>query len=363
MSLIYKIALTFIRNVGHVTAKALIHHFGSAEAVFKAGKGRLMRVPGIGALIAEQILDTAVMNRAERELRFIEKQGLQVLYYTDEDYPERLRHCPDAPVVLYYKGSVGLNRSRILSIVGTRQATPYGKQLCRQLAETLAPYGVIVVSGLAYGIDAAIHQESLNYGLPTVGVLAHGSDRLYPYVHTAMADKMVLNGGLLTEFPSQTNPDKENFPKRNRIIAGLADATIVVEAAVKGGALITADIANSYNRDVYAFPGKTTDKYSEGCNFLIRTNRAGLISSAEDLVYNLGWDDTAKPKSCIQTALPVGLNTEQSLILETLGPEILGLDVLAVRSGIPQSKLSIHLLDLEMQGNLRALPGKMYQLN
>lgn len=363
MSLIYKIALTLIKNVGHVTAKQLLTHFITAEAVFSAKKRQLMEIPGIGELTANYILSKEALPKARIQLNFIEKHQVKVLFYTDDDYPFRLKNCIDAPVLLYYRGNADLNHQRVISVVGTRKATGYGKELCRQLAETLAPYDVLIISGLAYGIDITAHQESLQYQIPTIGVLAHGLDRLYPQVHREVARKMVQNGGLITEFPLYTNPDKENFPKRNRIIAGLSDATIVVEAASKGGALITADIANSYDRDVYAFPGRTTDPASAGCNFLIKTNRAGLISHAEDLIYNLGWEIERPVKQSSQTQLPVGLSAEEEQIVSVLRFSALSIDRIASDLSIAQSKLSLHLLNLEMQGILVSLPGKVYKLN
>lgn len=362
MSLIYKIGLTLIKSVGHVTAKSLLEHFGSAEAIFKASKKELLQISGIGPVTADQILANDALKIAEVQLKFIKKHKVEVLFYTDDNYPKRLKNCFDAPVLLYYKGTLDLNHSRIISIVGTRKATEYGRELCKQLAVTLADYDVVIVSGLAYGIDIAAHKESLYQNIPTIGVLAHGLDRIYPSLHQPTAQKMVLNGGLLTEFPLYTNPDKENFPKRNRIIAGLADATIVVEATAKGGALITADIANSYNRDVYAFPGRTTDVSSEGCNFLIKTNRAALINHAKDLAYYLGWDDVT-PKRTQQTQLLIGLSNEEQRIVDLLQVSAIRIDELAILSEIPQSKLAMHLLSLEMQGILISLPGKLYKLS
>lgn len=363
MSLIHKIGLTLIKSVGDVIAKNLLDHFGSAAAIFKADKHQLMEIPGIGECIATQILNHDVFEIAEKQLEFIKKHRIQVLFYTDENYPWRLRNCHDAPVLLYYKGNADLNHPRIISIVGTRRATEYGRKLCRELAEALAPYRVIIVSGLAYGIDVTAHKESLQQNIPTVGVLAHGLDRIYPPLHKPVAQKMLLNGGLLTEFLPHTIPDKENFPKRNRIIAGIADATIVVEATTKGGALITADIANSYNRDVYAYPGRTNDQYSAGCNFLIKTNRASLISHAKDLIYYLGWDEIVPEKSSLQLQLPVGLSDEEQEIVNILADVPMGIDEIGQRLNFSQSKLAMHLLSLEMQGLLMALPGKFYKLN
>jgi DNA processing protein len=363
MSLTHKIALTLIKSVGHVHAKKLLDHFGTAEAVFKANKKQLIEITGIGEVIANLILKSNALADAEKQLSFIKKHGIQVLFYTDENYPKRLRNCYDAPVLLYYKGNADLNHPRIISVVGTRKATEYGRRLCRQLAETLAPYDVVIVSGLAYGIDVASHKESLEQQIPTVGVMAHGLDRIYPSLHKPVAQKMVLNGGLLTEFLPGTIPDKENFPKRNRIIAGISDATIVVEATARGGALITADIANSYNRDVYAYPGRISDEYSEGCNFLIKTNRAALINHAKDLVYYLGWDHILPEKPGTQLQLPVNLSKEEQKIVSLLKDASIRVDELAILSGFNQSKLAMHLLNLEMQGILISLPGKVYKLN
>jgi DNA processing protein len=363
MTLISKIALTLIKGVGHVTAKNLLATFGEADSIFKASKEALMQVPGVGAGIAAQILETDALEEAARQLRFLEKHKIETLFFKDDNYPRRLRECPDAPIILYYKGTADLNHARVVSIVGTRRATEYGKMLCRQLAETLRSYNVLVVSGLAYGIDIAAHKESLANEIPTIGVLGHGLDRIYPSMHKTIAQGMLRNGGLLTEFPLNTLPDRENFPKRNRIIAGIADVTIVVEATSKGGALITADIAGSYSRDVFAFPGRTTDEYSQGCNFLIKTNRAGLLNHARDLVYYLGWDDPHRKSAERQLKLPVGLSLEELSIVQVLRDAPAMVDEIAIKTTLQQSKLAIHLLSLEMQGVLTSLPGNVYRLN
>jgi DNA processing protein len=363
MSLIHKIALTLIKGVGTVTAKNLLGKFGSAEAVFAAEHSQLMGIEGIGSVIAGYILGTDALAAAAEQLKFLQKYKIKVLFYTDKDYPNRLKDCFDAPVLLYYSGTADLNHPRIVSIVGTRKATPYGLSLCAQLAEVLQKYDVLVVSGLAYGIDVAAHKESLRYQIPTVGILGHGLDRLYPAIHKKVAQEMLKNGGLLTEFPPGTMPDKENFPKRNRIIAGLADVVIVVEAAGKGGALITAEIANSYNRDVFAFPGRTTDEYSVGCNFLIKTNRAALISQAKDLAYYMGWEMAVQAAVPRQTHIPIGLSVpEADIVAQLTATASLRVDELAIRTGIQQSKLAFYLLELEMKGIIISLPGKVYQL-
>lgn len=363
MSLIHNVALTLIKGVGHITAKSLFAHFGSAEDVFTPSTKELMQVPGIGEITAVNIRNTDALENAEQQLKFLEKHNIQVLFFTDDRYPYRLRHCVDAPILLYYRGTADLNHPRIVSVVGTRRATDYGKRICRQLAEVLQPYGVLIVSGLAYGIDIAAHKESLAQQIPTVGVLGHGLDRIYPHLHQDVAHKMTLNGGLLTEFPLYTMPDREHFPMRNRIIAGIADATVVVEATIKGGALITAEIANSYSRDVYTFPGRINDEYSEGCNFLVKTNRAALLSKPKDLLYYLGWDDAINRKAHQQLHLPMGLSLEEQKIVDILKTGPAHLHDVIVRSALPQNKLSIHLLNLEMQGTVVCLPGNLYKLN
>jgi DNA processing protein len=363
MSTLHKIALTFIKSIGPVTAKNLLAYCGSAEKIFEASKKQLLQIPGIGEKTVEAILNSDALVRAQQELDFILKHDIEVLFFSDENYPKRLKNCNDAPILLYFKGVANFNHPKIISIVGTRNATDYGKNLCKQLVEILKPYNVLIVSGLAYGIDVAAHKECVANNVATIGVLGHGLDRLYPKIHKSVTQKMVLNGGLLTEFPILTNPDRQNFPQRNRIIAGIADATIVVEASIKGGALITAEIANSYNRDVYAFPGRTNDVYSEGCNFLIKTNRAGLINNANDLIYYLGWEDEQQSnKNPVQTKLHLNLTVKEKEVVDELQNGPLAIDELSLKIKQPQSKLAIILLTLEMQGILVSLPGKIYKL-
>jgi len=363
MSTLHKIALTFIKSIGPVTAKNLLAYCGSAEKIFSARKKQLLEIPGVGEKTIEAIRSTDALVRAQQELDFVEKHGIEVLFFSDEKYPKRLKNCIDSPILLYAKGTADSNHQRIISIVGTRNATSYGKNLCKELCEVLAPYNVLIVSGLAYGIDVTAHKECLVNHIPTVGVLGHGLDRLYPKIHQPISQKMVLNGGLLTEFPILTNPDRTNFPQRNRIIAGVADATIVVEASIKGGALITAEIANSYNKDVFAFPGRTNDVYSEGCNFLIKTNRAGLINNANDLIYYLGWDDEVKEKQKVaQTTLQLSLTPNEHKVVNALQNGPLSIDELCIQLNIQQSKLAIVVLTLEMQGIIVSLPGKIYKL-
>ncbi len=363
MSLHHQVALTFLKNIGPSLSKVLVSYFGDAESVFKASNAKLLKVPGIGAKTIAQLNFSEALALAENELKFIEKNGVNPLFFTDSAYPKRLKNCNDSPVLLYAKGNANLNAQHIISIVGTRSATEYGKQLCRQLVEELQQYNILIVSGLALGIDVAAHKESLRLNVPTLGVLAHGLDRIYPSQNRAIAEKMLENGGLLTEYPSGTIPDRENFPQRNRIVAGIADATIVVEASVKGGALITAEIANSYNRDVFAFPGRVGDDFSEGCNFLVRNNKAGLLTCAADLAYSMGWEKTDAAKPVIeQFMLPIDLSADERLIFDILQQHKapIAIDDLTIKTNMPTSLLAMSLLNMEMQGYIRSLPGKTY---
>lgn len=363
-NLLYEIGLTFLPGVGDVLAKNLLQYCGSAEAVFHTKKAVLQKIPGIGPATAKLIVEQKeVLTRAEQELRFIERYRIQVYTWSDESYPKRLKNCVDAPIVLYYKGERELPLLRMLTIVGTRKMTDYGKQLCSILIEELRSYDVCIVSGLAYGVDICAHRESLRHQMSTIAVLGHGLDRIYPAAHRASAEKMLLNGGLLTEFPSLTQPDRENFPRRNRIVAGISDATVLIEAAENGGAIITAVIANSYNRDVFAFPGRVGDTYSGGCNLLIKSNRAELVTGAADIVQSLGWNDPiASPKE-LQRVLPIGLESfEQELfsLLDNYGP--LGMDDILLKTGSSLSTLASTLLTLELKGYVQALPGKTYRI-
>lgn len=362
MSLLHQIALTKINGVGPVIARHLLDHFPDAKSVFAASRKELLTIPGIGHRLATAILDTRIFHEAENELQFIEKHRIQTLFWNEPLYPKRLSECPDAPLLLYYKGNADLNAPRIISIVGTRNATSYGKLICSEFIKDLQPYRVSVISGLAYGIDSHAHRNALTYGLPTVGVLGHGLDRIYPSANREMATRMIEEGGLLTEFPSGTYPDKQNFPMRNRIIAGLADVTIVVEAAVKGGALITAEIANTYNRDVCAFPGNLDQEFSSGCNYLIKTNRAHLITRAKDLAYLMNWEIDENAYQPKQFPLLISLNqTEQQVYDAIRAAGQIAIDELSRRLQWPQSKLAITLLEMEIKGAITTLPGKVFR--
>jgi len=365
MSQLHQIALTFVKNIGPTLAKSMIAYFGDAEAVFNAPKAKLLKVPGIGDKTIAGLNFNEALEKAANELKFIEKNGIDVIFYTESKYPRRLKNCIDSPILLYSKGNADLNMRRVISIVGTRNATDYGKQLCKQLIAELQPYNVLVVSGLALGIDVTTHKECLKNNVTTVGVLGHGLDRMYPSQNRSTADKMLENGGILTEYPSGTIPDRENFPQRNRIVAGIADATIVIEASVKGGALITAEIANSYNRDVFAFPGRVGDEYSEGCNFLVRNNKAALLTCVADLAYSLGWEKPDDTKPVEQFMLPLDLSADEQTIFEIIRQQKapVAIDDLTIKTNMPVSKLAMNLLNMEMQGFIQSLPGKMYKMN
>lgn len=358
----YEIGITLIPLVGDITAKKLISYCGSAEAVFKETKKKLRRIPGIGETTINAIKGKTILNRADEEITFIEKYHINPVYYLSPDYPQRLRNCIDSPVMLYFKGNSDLNHSRVLSIVGTRNPSLYGKNICREIIEQLKEYNVMVVSGLAYGIDSIAHRTSVNSDITNIAVLGHGLDRIYPGENKKLAVRIMQNGGLLTDFISGTKPDYINFPKRNRIVAGMSDAVLVVESAKKGGALITADIANSYNKDVFAVPGKLHEKYSEGCNYLISTNRAALFQSVEEFVMMMGWEQTKSRKS-VQKKLFVDLNSEEKLILNLIEQKAgIGIDKISIESQINMTKLSSILLKLEMEGLIICLPGKYYKI-
>ncbi|SFC27475.1 DNA processing protein [Parapedobacter composti] len=363
MNLLHYIALTKVRGIGPVIGRHLIDYFGDAATVFTAPARELMAIPGIGPRLAESITDARALHEAENELSFIEKHSIQALVWGTPDYPKRLAECSDAPLLLYYKGVADLNASPTVSIVGTRNATAYGKSICTALVGDLKPYRPVIVSGLAYGIDSCAHRAALEHDIPTIGVLGHGLDRIYPAANRGMAAKMLECGGLLTEFPSGTTPDRQNFPMRNRIIAGLADVTIVVEAAHKGGALITAEIANTYNRDVCAFPGNVGQASSAGCNYLIKTNRAHLITGARDVEYLMNWEPQSQPTvsqtQLLQTTL-TDAEQEAYKIIQEAGK--IGVDDLSSTLQWPQSKLAITLLEMEMKGVITALPGKVYRI-
>lgn len=362
----YKIGLTLIKGVGPVLAKNLLAYLGSAKNIFYEKKQHLSKIPGIGDFLAREITSQDVMKRAEQEVEFTLKNNIQVHFFADKTYPYRLKECNDSPVVLYYKGNKDLNESRFLSIVGTRNATDYGKDLCKAFIQEISQKqpNITIISGLAYGIDICAHKFTLESGMSTIGVLGHGLDRIYPSAHRPTAVKMLEKGGLLSEYTSGTTPDRQNFVQRNRIIAGMSDAIVVIESAEKGGALITAELGNDYNRDVFAIPGRVNDEWSKGCNKLIKENKAALIQTPEDLLHFMNWETVTNNVSEIQTSLFLDLTSDEVEVIEELRNRPNGVNVneLTVKLNIPYSKLSSRLLDMEFKGLVKCLPGGVYKI-
>lgn len=360
-NLFYTLALLRVEGVGDIMAKKLLSHFGTAEKVLNAKSSQLATIDGVGTVLLKNFKDKTIFEKARQELDFIQKSNTELLCFQDEKYPDRLKHCIDGPVLLFSAGNINFKNQKIISIVGTRQITSYGTEFCRKLIEDLAPLNPIIVSGFAYGVDIVAHQLAMEQGLQTIGVLAHGLNQIYPKPHKKFVAKMEQNGGFLTEFWSQTNPDKENFVRRNRIVAGMSEATIVIESAEKGGSLITANMANDYNRDVFAVPGRITDKYSQGCNNLIKTQKASVLTSAADLIYNLNWDINLETKA-VQKQLFVTLDADEQKIYDYLlktGKELM--DIIALNCEFPIYKISGLLLNMELKGVIRPLPGKMFE--
>lgn len=366
----YSIALTRMTGFNFQTALHLYRELGSAKEAYEHRNDIGDVLPDSTPRLRESMKNwDEALHRAAAEMEFINKHHIDALTPNDERYPQRLLECQDAPIVLYYKGTADLNQRHVIDIVGTRHATTYGKDMIRRFVcdlRQLCPQ-VLIVSGLAYGIDVCAHRNALEQGFETVGVLAHGLDRIYPYAHRDTAKQMVRQGGLLTEFVSQTNADKANFVRRNRIVAGISDATILVESAAKGGGLITCNIARSYNRDVYAFPGAVGQEYSEGCNNAIRDNLAALVTSAEDFVKAMGWGDAqgarGKEQGAGELSLFPELSDEEQLIVAALQhTNDLQLNLISVKTNIPIGRLTALLFELEMKGLVRTLAGGMYHL-
>jgi DNA processing protein len=361
---VYKVALGLTSGVGSALTRQLISYCGSPTQVFKSAKGKLLKIPGIGPKTAEALLNKENILEAEKEVELAQKLGVQLLFYTDEHYPGRLKTIEDAPTLIYYKGNANLNANKIIGIVGTRKATSYGKNVTDEIVADLSAFhSVLVVSGLAYGIDVAAHKAALKHGVPTLGIMASGVDIIYPSSHTSTATQMLENGGLLTEYRLGTKPDAPFFPARNRIIAGISDALIVVEAAVTGGALITAEIANSYNKDIFAVPGNIGSTYSEGCNHLIRNHKANIFTGVKDLEYFMNWEENATQKKQSITANYDQLEGEEKqIILQLQQNKEMLIDELSWKSQIPVGKLASVLLSLELQGLIKVLPGKKFML-
>lgn len=357
------LGLTLLEGVGHVLTKRLIAHCGSAEEVFKEKANLLVKVPGIGDNTARIIRRSKkALNEAAKEINYCLQHNIDVVCYYDDKYPHRLKNCEDGPAILFKKGNLDLNPKRIINIIGTRQPSDYGKDYTEELVQALIPYQATIVSGMAYGIDAVAHKSSLKYGIPTVGVVAHGLSTIYPPTHMNLANEIITNGALITEHIHSADPDKENFPKRNRIVAGMCDATIVIETDVKGGSMITAKLANDYNREVFALPGKPNDPKAKGCHLLIKSNRAALFENVNDIVQTLNWNQSSTPKST-QISLFTELEFEElaiATILKEKGRCMI--DVLSYETGQAMNKVSVNLLNMEFKGAVRSLPGKLYEL-
>ncbi len=366
MEELYKVALSMVPGVGSIGAKRILASAGSAEAAFRLERSRLLQIPGIGSLLADRIRDKGILEKARKELDYIRKNNIHCLFYKDDNYPQRLSYCEDAPLVLFTRGKLDSDSRKTLSVVGTRRPTSHGLEACRKLIRDLARRhpDLVIVSGLAYGIDHCAHKAALEFGLDTIAVLGHGLKFLYPSMHRSIAGRIEGSGALVTDFASGDKPERNNFIKRNRIIAGLSEATVVVESGIKGGALITADLANSYNRDVFAFPGRITDPASAGCNGLIKSHRAALIEDYNDVEYQLGWEAAEANRQFAWPSDTRELSTEEKSIIKVLesGGDS-SIDLLCFHTGLPVSRISGILLDLELSGLILGIPGDCYRLN
>lgn len=361
--LLYTLALQHVPNIGDIIAKRLIQHCGSAEAVLKEKKQHLLKIDGIGSVIMGDLFEGHHLKEAEKEIEFIKENNIKVTYFKDDDYPEKLKHCIDGPILLFQSGAINLKQQRLISIVGARKITTSGMAFCEDLVEKLAIYNPVIISGFAYGTDITAHKTAMKHHLQTIGCLAHGLNQIYPAVHKKYMVDMEKNGGFFTDFWSSDTFDKNNFLKRNRIIAGLSEATIVIESAEKGGSLVTADIANSYNRDVFAVPGRTTDLQSMGCNNLIKHQKAHMLTTPLDVPYILNWQLEKDTKPAIQKQLFVELDDIEKIIYNYLKEkEKQLLDVIAIECQMPIFKVASVLLNMELKGVIRPLPGKLFEV-
>ncbi len=360
MKRLYELAITLVPFVGNKTAKSLIAYCGGAEAVFKENKKNLSKIPGIGPRIINSIINTDVFSKAEKNLTYFDKHNISTHFYlNDETYPQRLKHYDDSPIILFKRGTAQLNAIRTVGIVGTRKPTSYGKAKTQEIIDDLRAYDVQIISGLAYGIDSIAHNHSVQSNVENLAIMGTGQDQIYPAQNKKLADRIMKNGAIISEFPIDTKPDRENFPLRNRIIAGMSDAIIVIQSAQKGGSLITAEYANVYNKDVFALPGRTSDEMSIGCNQLIKTNKAHLLESAKDLAYIMRWETSGTKHQ--QTSLFIELSEEEKLILEKIKQvDEAALDWLHHETKMSLSQLANHLLALEFKGIITNLPGKKY---
>lgn len=354
--------LQHVPHIGDTIAKKLIAHSGSPEAVFSDKVKQLLRIDGVGPFTLQDLYNPEHLVAAERELAWMEANHISYSYFADPEYPRYLKHCVDGPLLLFQRGRIHLRDRKVISVVGTRNMTSYGRTFCEQFIEEIAPLNPVIVSGFAYGVDICIQRAAVAHKLQTIGCLAHGLNQLYPKAHAPYAAAVEVNGGFITEFWSSSTPDRENFLRRNRIIAGLSEATLVIESAEKGGSLVTADIAGSYHREVFALPGRVQDTYSKGCNGLIKQQKAHMLTSAADLVYILGWDLEAKPPPAVQKQLFVELDATERAIysfLQEQGKQLL--DSIAMECKVPVFQVSSTLLTMEMKGVVRPLPGKLFE--
>lgn len=360
--LLFTLALQNASNIGDITAKKLINHCGSPEGVLKEKKQNLLKIDGIGTHALSELNKDSLIKNAEQELEFIKKNDIVTHYFMDSCYPERLKHCVDGPILLFQKGNVNIKSQPIISIVGTRKITTHGIANCEAIVERLAPYNPIIVSGFAYGTDITAQKAAMKHNLQTIGCLAHGLNQIYPKVHKKYVADIENHGGFFTDFWSTDEFDRNNFLKRNRIIAGLSEATIVIESAEKGGSLVTADIANSYNREVFAVPGRITDSQSVGCNNLIKLQRAHLLSKPEDVPYILNWKLAGEEKP-VQKQLFVELEADEKVIYNFLKDnEKELLDIIALKCNMPTFRVASILLNMELKGVIRPLPGKQFEI-
>ena len=360
--LVASLRLQHIPHIGATTAKKLITRCGSPAAVFSEKMHQLLQIDGIGRHTLEELHHSEHLKAAESEMAFIQKHGIGYTYFADDTYPAYLKHCIDGPILLFQRGHIDLQGRKIISVVGTRSMTPYGRDFCEHFIEEIAPLNPIIVSGFAYGVDICIQRAAMAHGLQTIGCLAHGLNQIYPKSHRRYATLVEQKGGFVTEFWSTAVPDRENFLRRNRIIAGMSEATIVVESAERGGSLVTADLASGYHREVFAVPGRVEDLYSKGCNQLVQSQRAQLLTSAADLVYMLGWDLEESNRKPIQRQLFVELDDLEKTIyhfLQEEGRQLL--DTIALHCRMPVFKATSVLLGMEMKGVVRPLPGKVFE--
>ncbi|HZZ74411.1 MAG TPA: DNA-processing protein DprA [Puia sp.] len=358
----YLISLTQVPQVGSIHARTLLQHFGSAEQIFKSSVHDLENIEGIGRIRAQSIRSFRDFSVAEKEIAFMQRYGIRALSTTDADYPQRILNTPDAPILLFYKGNADLNKTKTVSIVGTRRNSEYGKQITEKIIHVLADYDVLIISGLAFGIDAIAHKTALKQELSTIAVLAHGLASLYPPEHGQLSKLMMKQGGLITEYISHIKAEKHHFPIRNRIVAGISDCTIVTETAVKGGSMITADLANGYNREVFAVPGRISDFKSAGCNWLIRNNQAILLENVHDLVKMMGWEDKSKTEKKQGELFIVLTEPEQRIIDLLKERDQMHIDVINATTGFPNSLNAGALLELEMKDLVCSMPGRIYKL-